>query len=191
MNMHDFEFGDIIENGWASNDNPTKRGVFIRYIHRSGKLNPGKHAVIRFDSGGLGEFRIDMEAKLTKIGTVFDERDAEIARLKAAMFGTYATIYLDGRNEHGSFVQAAYPRGFEPDIGDLDQQAESIIQEAEKLGFSIGNLVWAEFAFVAAQRGEYGAVELAEYFEFKGINFEMSKAVNASFSFEPADDCSR
>ena len=70
--MNDFKFGDIIENGWASNDNPTKRGVFVRYMYRSGKMNPGKHAVLLFDSGGLGEFRVDMEARLTKVGTIFE-----------------------------------------------------------------------------------------------------------------------
>lgn len=83
--MHDFQFGDIIENGWASKDNPTKRGVFLRYLHRTGKLNPGKHAVLRFESGVTGEFRIDMEARLTKIGTIFDADRIEIARLRLAL----------------------------------------------------------------------------------------------------------
>jgi hypothetical protein len=187
MLMHDFQFGDIIENGWASDDNPTKRGVFLYYKVRTGRLNPGKHAVLRSAGGSLGEFRVDGDAKLSKVGTIFDERNAEIARIKEAIIKPYATIFLDGRNEHGSFVHASYPRGFEPDVGDLDEQAEAIIQEAEKLGFSVGEHVWAEFVFVEAQRGEFGLVEFAEYWEFKGIDVELSKSVNTSYAMsEPA-----
>lgn len=96
--MHNFEFGDIIENGWASDDNPTKRGVFIRYIRRTGKLNPGKHAVVRFDGGGLGEFRVDMEAKLQKVGSIFDDRDE--ARQIVRDIHWMARRYADGRNTY-------------------------------------------------------------------------------------------
>ncbi|TCU34122.1 hypothetical protein [Rhizobium azibense] len=70
--MNDFQFGDVIENGWASDDNPTKRGVFLYYKVRTGRLNPGKHAVLRSDGGSLGEFRIGKDSKLTKVGTIFD-----------------------------------------------------------------------------------------------------------------------
>ncbi|NEI70986.1 hypothetical protein GR212_15505 [Rhizobium lusitanum] len=82
--MNDFQFGDIIENGWASDSNPTKRGVFLYYKTRTGRLNPGRHAVIRFKSGGLGEFRIDNEAELTKIGTIFDADRQRLAVLLSA-----------------------------------------------------------------------------------------------------------
>lgn len=30
----DFRFGDIIENEWASETNPIRRGVFVRYTQR-------------------------------------------------------------------------------------------------------------------------------------------------------------
>lgn len=35
------KFGDLIENGYASEDNPTRRGYFVRAFRRTGKLNAG------------------------------------------------------------------------------------------------------------------------------------------------------
>lgn len=35
------QFGDIVENGWASDKNPLKRLVFLRVVRRTGKFNPG------------------------------------------------------------------------------------------------------------------------------------------------------
>ena len=35
------KFGDRIKNPWASDDNPTKVGIFVRQFRRTGKLNPG------------------------------------------------------------------------------------------------------------------------------------------------------
>lgn len=34
-------FGDGIENGYASEDNPTRRGFFVRAFKRTGRMNPG------------------------------------------------------------------------------------------------------------------------------------------------------
>jgi len=34
-------FGDVVENGWASDDNPTRRGFFVRAFKRAGRMNPG------------------------------------------------------------------------------------------------------------------------------------------------------
>ena len=34
-------FGDPVVNTSASDDNPQKRGFFVRRIHRSGRMNPG------------------------------------------------------------------------------------------------------------------------------------------------------
>lgn len=35
------KFGDLVENGWASADNPTRVGYFVREFRRTGRLNPG------------------------------------------------------------------------------------------------------------------------------------------------------
>lgn len=35
------EFGDGAVNPWASTDNPTRMGIFVREFRRTGRLNPG------------------------------------------------------------------------------------------------------------------------------------------------------
>ena len=50
----------IIENAYASDDNPHKRGIYVRTIRRRGKLNPGIHLEL---TDGNGEFwNIPIEA---------------------------------------------------------------------------------------------------------------------------------
>lgn len=92
----------------------------------------------------------------------------------------FCVLFLDGRNEHGSHVLPSYPRGFEPNDDDMSDQAEAILVEAERLGFAIGEHVWAEFISIADQIGDEGRVELSGYWEFSGINVEMSRAINSS-----------
>lgn len=49
-------FGDIVENGWASEDNPTRTGFFVREFRRTGKLNPGLTWEITDGKGKFWEF---------------------------------------------------------------------------------------------------------------------------------------
>lgn len=35
------KFGDLVENGWASEGNPTRRGYFVQSFRRTGRMNPG------------------------------------------------------------------------------------------------------------------------------------------------------
>ncbi len=65
-----FRFGDILENGWAGDTNPHKRCIFIRAAHRSGRLNPGKYAVVCDMKGRQWEQGYGSDHKLTKIGTI-------------------------------------------------------------------------------------------------------------------------
>ncbi|MNQ36905.1 hypothetical protein D3C85_504330 [compost metagenome] len=51
------KFGDIVENGWASDDNPTRRGFFVREFKRTGKLNPGRTWEITDGKGKFWEFK--------------------------------------------------------------------------------------------------------------------------------------
>lgn len=129
--LHHFQFGDIIENGWASGDNPTKRGVFIQYKHRSGRLNPGKQAVIRFDSGNLGEFRIDMEARLTKVGTIFDADRAKIAVMKQALI-PFADVadFMDSETS-----------GFSPE----DKLSLDFMADGEEVTFVVNEFLLQQF----------------------------------------------
>ena len=34
-------FGDAVENGYASEDNPIRHGIFVREFKRIGRMNPG------------------------------------------------------------------------------------------------------------------------------------------------------
>jgi hypothetical protein len=48
------KFGDIVENGWASERNPTRVGFFVREGHRPlGRMNPGRYWQI---TDGKGKF---------------------------------------------------------------------------------------------------------------------------------------
>lgn len=88
-----FKFGDIIENGWAADSNPTKRGIFLWSFNRTGRMNPGKHVKLLHDDGKTGELRISDDDNMTVVGSIFDEKvseaiaakDAEIAKLREAL----------------------------------------------------------------------------------------------------------
>lgn len=54
-NIETWHFGDVVENQWASLDNPTRRGYFVRYIDRTGRLNPGRYAEITDSYGKFWE----------------------------------------------------------------------------------------------------------------------------------------
>jgi hypothetical protein len=40
------KFGDIVVNHMASDQNPTKKGVFVKRGHRTGGYNPGDYVVL-------------------------------------------------------------------------------------------------------------------------------------------------
>lgn len=42
MNKTRFRFGDIIENGWASEGNPYRIGIFVRHKNKTIELTDGK-----------------------------------------------------------------------------------------------------------------------------------------------------
>jgi len=50
-------FGDVIENGWASDANPTRIGFFVREFTRTGRLNPGVTWEITDGKGKFWEFK--------------------------------------------------------------------------------------------------------------------------------------
>lgn len=78
-----FKFGDVIENGWASDANPTKRGVFLRRGFRTGRMNPGPYIICLHDDGKTSETPSDPMSKLTKVGTIFDDHLSRITALEA------------------------------------------------------------------------------------------------------------
>ena len=102
--MSRFKFGDIIENGYASDSNPRKRGVYLWSFTRAGRMNPGKHVKLLHDDGRTGELLISDDDKMTVVGTIFDAKvseaiaakDVEIAKLREALepFAKIARIVL-------------------------------------------------------------------------------------------------
>lgn len=67
MKPQRFKFGDIIENGWAGENNPTKIGIFIRHKKRTIEMTNGK--------GKFWEVYHDSDNKNKKIGTIFKNLD--------------------------------------------------------------------------------------------------------------------
>jgi len=46
-------FGDLIENGWASEDSPRRRGYFVKEGVRRGRMNAGPFFLL---TDGRGKF---------------------------------------------------------------------------------------------------------------------------------------
>lgn len=92
-------------------------------------------------------------------------------------------VFLDGRNEHGTHVLPVLPLNGPYDmVGELydpsSGSSEAIFLAAEKLGFKAGDNIWTEWRFNKAQYGEYGSVELGEYWEFVSINVDATRVLN-------------
>lgn len=60
------KFGDILENSWASENNPHRVGVYIKTNNHTGRCNPGKHFYLTDMNGSFWELKHDKESK-TKI----------------------------------------------------------------------------------------------------------------------------
>lgn len=64
------KFGDIVENGWASEDNPIRTGIFIRFRKiPHGQMNAGYQASLTDGKGRFWETSAGKENKLRKIGS--------------------------------------------------------------------------------------------------------------------------
>lgn len=58
-------FGDLVENGWASEENPTRRGFFVREGKRTGRMNAGTYWEITDGKGKFWECPLSADHKLT------------------------------------------------------------------------------------------------------------------------------
>lgn len=58
-------FGDIIENGWASADNPTRTGIFVREGRRMGRMNAGRFFEVTDGKGHFWELPLGRDHKIT------------------------------------------------------------------------------------------------------------------------------
>lgn len=61
-------FGDVVENGWASEDNPTRKGFFVRAFTRTGRMNSGLTWEITDGKGKFWTFKPrDIGERLTVV----------------------------------------------------------------------------------------------------------------------------
>ena len=61
-------FGDVVENGWASEDNPTRRGFFVRAFKVAGRMDPGLTWEITDGKGKFWTFKPrDIGERLTVV----------------------------------------------------------------------------------------------------------------------------
>lgn len=58
-------FGDIVENAWASIDNPTRVGLFVREIRRTGRLNRGRFFEVTDGHGRFWQVMADRDHRTT------------------------------------------------------------------------------------------------------------------------------
>ena len=59
------KFGDAVENGWASEANPTRVGLFVREGFRTGKMNRGRYFEVTDGNGKFWELPLDRDHKIT------------------------------------------------------------------------------------------------------------------------------
>ena len=63
------KFGDIVENEWASKDNPRRIGIFVRHCKRDIEVTDGK--------GTFWHTMKDKDSKTFVIGSVLKETNNE------------------------------------------------------------------------------------------------------------------
>lgn len=63
-----FRFGDRVENGSASHDNPRRRAFFVRQGVRDGNMNSGPYAELTDGNGQFWEVSLAEGHRLTRIG---------------------------------------------------------------------------------------------------------------------------
>lgn len=74
-----FRFGDRVENGHASHDNPRRQAFFVRKGVRTGKLNSGPFAELTDGNGEFWEISLRDDHQLTRVAPALP-REKEIER---------------------------------------------------------------------------------------------------------------
>lgn len=78
-------FGDVVENGWASEENPTRKGYFVRSFKRIGRINPGLTWLITDRAGYFWELQprvIGDKLTVTPLADALEAQQARIAELE-------------------------------------------------------------------------------------------------------------
>jgi len=66
--LKDFRFGDLIENGYAGEENPHRVLIFVRHGYRPGRLNSGPYVELTDGKGKMMTFSTQGEHRLKKVG---------------------------------------------------------------------------------------------------------------------------
>lgn len=86
-------FGDVVENGWASEENPTRKGYFVRSFKRIGRINPGLTWLITDRAGYFWELQprvIGDKLTVTPLAAALEAQQARIAELEEENRGLIA-----------------------------------------------------------------------------------------------------
>lgn len=78
-------FGDVVENGWASEENPTRKGYFVRAFKRIGRMNPGLTWEVTDRAGRFWEVQpriIGDRLTVTPQAAALEAQQARIAELE-------------------------------------------------------------------------------------------------------------
>ena len=88
------------------------------------------------------------------------------------------TLYLEGRNEHGAHVLPCFPTSIDHKEIEtlLEDVAEQIMTDAEKLGYKEGDTIWATFDWV---RGDY---DDPGYYEYGAIDEHLSRLMATAWN---------
>ena len=70
-------FGDTIENGWASEENPTRVGYFVEQGRRTGKMNAGPYIRVTDGRGKFWELPITRDHKIKVTPAAWNTRPTE------------------------------------------------------------------------------------------------------------------
>lgn len=171
--------GGVTDDGLTMVDDGRSHGIFpITAETHEANFVAACNPVAITDLLSLARKASSAEARVSELEREKAEKDDRIAALEKAVTSPFCVVYLDGRNEHGTHVLPVLPASINEEADDIADQAEAIMAAAEAEGFHSEDLVWAEFVNIPPQIGDEGRIELAGYWEFKGVNVEMSALFN-------------
>lgn len=118
-----------------------------------------------------------MQDSNSRMAEEWSSLKARIKALEEALRSDWHGVYLDGRNEHGSHVIRLPHRSIEleqDEEGDfLKPDAETILSDAEALGFVVGDAVVATFTH-CTDDGFFS------HYEYAGISSELTEMLYGS-----------
>lgn len=116
--------------------------------------------------------------------SLLDAHEEEISDIKASLRVPYVSLYMDGRNEHGTHLLPAGAASIDPtefNRGTLDPRdgtAEEIFAKAETLGHGVGHLIVVKVRYPSHEE---------DFWEFLGIDEQLTELLHGS----PAEQSAR